>query len=125
MRPDPQPIRLVDQQIDPLAALEHPLDILRHDPLHAVDVLLHVGDGILLARLRGAERHHQAFQLGVEIRRAVRRQAGEIGDLRVVPLQELLFDLDEIAEGDTPPEGGGGDDYVCESASGGVAHWVV
>lgn len=125
MRPDPQPIRLIDQQIDPLPALQHPLDILRHDPLHAVNVPLHVADGILLPALRRPIADHQLLELRVEIRGTVRRQVGEVRVVGLVPREELLFDLDEVAKGDAAAEGAGGDDEIGEAAGAGVGGGVV
>ena len=37
----------------------------------------------------------------------------------------MLFDFDEVAEGDAAAEGGGGDDEVGETAGGGVGVRVV
>lgn len=125
MRPNPQPIRLIDQQIDPLPPLQHPLNVLRHDPLHIIDILLHIRNRILLARLRRPIRNHQLLELRVEVRSAVGWQVGEIGVLRIVAREELLFDFDEVAEGDAPAEGGGGDDEVGKAAGGGVARGMV
>ena len=40
MRIPSQPIRLVNEQINPLPTLQHPFNILRHDPPHIVDIPL-------------------------------------------------------------------------------------
>ena len=40
-------------------------------------------------------------------------------------VEELLFDFDEVAEGDASAEGGGGDDEVGEAAGGGIGVRVV
>ena len=37
----------------------------------------------------------------------------------------MLFDFDEVAEGDAAAEGGGGDDEVGEAAGGGIGVRVV
>ena len=74
MRAHAQAIRLIDQQIDPLSPLQHPLDVLRHDPLDVIDILLHVRDCILLSRFRRSIPHHQVLQLRVEVRSAIRWQ---------------------------------------------------
>lgn len=125
MRPDSQPIGLVNQQIDPLPPLQHPLDILRHNPLHIIDIRLHVADRILLAPLRRPVTDHQTLQLRVKIRGAVRWQAGEICRFWVIAREELFLDLDQVAKGDAPPEVAGGDDEVGEAAGGGVSGWMV
>lgn len=134
MRPDAQPIRLIDQQIDALPPLQHPLDVLRHDALDVIDVRLHVADRVPLAALRRPETHHQLLERGVEVGGAVRRQRGEVrprprprlrGVPAAVPREELLLDLDEVAEGDAPAEAGGRDDEVGEPPRAGVAGRVV
>ena len=119
MRPDPQPIRLIDQQIDPLPALQHPLDVLRHDPPHIVDLVLRVRDRVLLAPLGGSIPDHQLLERKVEISGAVGGQGGEIGGVGGVAREELFLDLDEVAEGDAAAETAGGDDEEGEAAGGG------
>ena len=118
-RPSTQPIRLIHQQINPLPPLQHPLDILRHDPPHIVDLLLRVRDRILFTPLGGPKRHHELFHLLVEVGRAVR---GHLVKGSMVAFgvfgEELLFDFDEVAEGDAAAEAGGGDYEVGESAGG-------
>lgn len=113
MSPDAQPVRLVNQQVDSLPTLQYPFNILRHDPFHIVDILLHVRNRILFALLRGSISHHQALELGIEIRRAIRRQAREIGVLGIVAGEKLLLDFDQVAERNPAAEGLRGDDKVC------------
>lgn len=125
MRPNPKPIRLINQQIDPLPPLQNPLDILRHDAPHILNLPLHVADRVLFAPFRGPVTDHQLFQPGIEIRGAVGRQAGEIRRLRVVARKELFLDFDEVAEGYAPPETAGGDDEIREAAGAGVCGGVV
>lgn len=115
MRPHPQLIRLIHQQIDPLPPLQHPLDILRHDAPHILNLPLHAPQRVLLVR---PEIHHQLLQRAVERRRAIRRETREIRLLGFVPAEELVLDLDEVGEGDAAAEGGGGDDEIGEAAGG-------
>ncbi len=84
MRAAPQPIRLIHQQIDPLTPLQHPLNILRHDPSDILNLILHVPDSVIFASLRRSVLYHQLLQLGVERRRAIRWQRSEVCVLRVV-----------------------------------------
>ena len=117
MRPHSQPIRLINQQINPLPPLQHPFNILRHNPPHILNLPLHAPQCILLRRPKA---DHQLLQRAIECRGAVGRQTREIRVFRLVPAEELVFDLDEVGEGDAPAEGGGSDDEVCEAAGGGA-----
>ena len=120
LRPDPQPIRLVDQQIDPLPTLQHPLDILRHDPPHILDLGLRVRDRVRFAPLSRPVPDHQFLELGVEFGGPVRGYAGEVRVRDVIAGQEALFDLDQIAEGDASADFDARDHDVGEAAGGGV-----
>lgn len=125
MRATPQPIRLINQQINPLPPLQHPLNILRHDPPHILNLALHIPNRIILPRLRGPVLHHQLLQPAVERRRAIRRQRSEVRLLRIVGGQEALFDLDEKAEGDAPAETAARDHEVGEAAGGRLGAGMV
>lgn len=81
--------------------------------------MLRVGDRVLLAPLRGPVPDHQLLERGVEVRRAVGGQGGEIGGVGGVAREELFLDLDEVAEGDAAAEAAGGDDEEGEAAGGG------
>lgn len=107
-----QTIRLVDQQINPLPTLQHPLDILRHDVAHAVDLLARRGQRI--RRRRRVVGLQQRAQLGVERRAAVRRQRREVGRGGWVGGQELALYLQQEGERDAAAELGCGDDQVAE-----------
>ena len=125
MGPSPQPIRLVNQQIDPLSPLQHPLNIIRHDPAHTFDILLHVCESILFARLRRPERDHQALELVVEIRRTVRWQRSKIRRRRIIFFQELFLDFDEEAEWDSAPKGCRGDNKIGKAAGGRISVGMI
>lgn len=76
MRIAAQPIRLINKQIDALAALQHTLDILRHNVTHAVD--LATGRGKRVRRRSGIVRLEQRTQVGVESGAAVGGEGGEV-----------------------------------------------
>ena len=94
MRSNPQPIRLVNQQVDPLPPLQHPLNILCHYPLHIIDIMLHVRNRIVFPRLRRPIRNHQLLQLRVEIRRSIWWQIRKIRVLWIIAREKLLLDFD-------------------------------
>ena len=119
MRPNTQPIRLIHQEIDPLPPLQHPLNILRHDAPHIINLLLRVRDGILLPALGRPIPHHQLLQTPIEVRRSVGRQRCKVRAVDIVAGEKLLFDFNEIAKRDPAAETAGGDDEVGEAAGGG------
>jgi len=119
MRTATQAIRLINQEINPLAPLQNPLDILRHNIPHVINLALHVRNRVLLPRLRGAILHHQLLQLGVETARAVVGQAGEIGAVGGELGQEAGLDLDEETEGDPAAGGAVGDHQEGQATCGG------
>lgn len=93
MRPHPKSIRLINQQINPLPPFKNPLDILRHDALDGVNVLLHIGDGVGFAGLRGAVFHHEGFEDGVEVGSAVGWHCREVCPFCIVLCQESFLDF--------------------------------
>lgn len=114
-------VRLVDEQVDPLAALEQALDVPGHDAAHVVDLALGAGDGVVAAAARGAVVDHEALELGVEGAGAVVGHVGEVGLGGGELGEEALADLEQEAEGHAPAEGGLGDHQEGEPARGGGA----
>lgn len=110
MRPHPKPIRFVNQQIDPLAPFKNPLDIFRHDALDRVNVLLHIGDGVGFAGLRGAVFNHEGFQGGVEVGSAIGRHCREVCPFRIVLGQESFLDFYQEPKRYAAADTGVGDD---------------
>lgn len=118
MRIASQPIRLVDQQINPLTTLQQALDILAHYPPHIINLTLNIRNRILLSRLRRPIANHQLLQLGVKAASPIVRQTREVGAFRWVDGLEAFLDFDEESEGDASPERGVGDYEVGEAAGG-------
>lgn len=112
MRTPAQPIRLINQQINPLAALQHPLDILRHDVPHAVDFLPRGRQRV--GRRGGVEGLDERAQFGVERGAAVGGEGGEVGAGGRVGGEELALHFEEVGEGDAAALFGGCDDDVAE-----------
>lgn len=106
----PQPVRLVDQQIDPFPTLQHPLDILCHDPSHVVYVAFRQCERI--RRRRRVERLHKRAELRVERRAAICGQRPKIGTRRRVGGEELALRFEEEGEGDAAALFGGCHDDV-------------
>lgn len=112
MRTPSQPIRLVDQQINPLSTLQHPLDILRHDPPHIINIAFRHCERV--RRRRRVERLHKRAELRVEPRTAIRRQRSEIGTRRGIGREELAFYFEEKGEGNAAALFGGCHDDVSQ-----------
>lgn len=83
-----------------LAPLQHPLNILRHNLPHALDLPLRSPQRISLARLRSALLDHQLLQRAIEARTPVRRQLGKVCVIRGEGVEELLLEVRQEAEGD-------------------------
>lgn len=94
-----QPIRLINQQVNPLAALQHILDILRHDVPHAIDLSTSRSERI--RRRRRIIRLEQGAQLRVKRCTAIRREGGEVGAICSVGGEELAFHFHEERKGDS------------------------
>lgn len=124
-RAAPQPVRLVYQQVNPLAALQKALDVARHDAAHVVNLAARVAERVVAPRPRRAVVHHERAQVAVEGRRAIVGQVGKVGRGGGVPREEAVARLDEEAEGDASPEGAVGDDEEDEAAGGGVGGRVL
>lgn len=118
-RAAPQPIRLINQQIQPLPPLQQALNIPRHNPPDIVNLPLRRRDSIVLAPRRSPVVHHQPAQLRVEARSPVVGHFGELagGGER---LEEAPANLEEEAKGDAAAERGLGHDEEGEAAGGGV-----
>jgi hypothetical protein len=103
-----------------LTALEHALDIFRHDLAHVVDFLLRRPQRILLARIRPALLQHQLLQRGVEARAPVRGQRGKVRVRGIERGEEFLLEVGEEAKGDALPELARRDDEESQAAGGGL-----
>jgi len=125
MCPYPKPIRFVHQQINPLPPLQHPLNILRHNPLHVINILLHIRNRILLPPLRSPIPNHQPLQLSIKTRRTICRHGCKIRTFRIIAREKLLLYFHQVAEGYAAAEAAGGDDEVGQAAGGGVGGGVV
>lgn len=108
--------RLVHQQINPLAPLQHPLDILRHDPLDAINLplrlLYHI---VVFAAL--AVLCHGGLHRRVEFRHAIGRRIGD--GVRAVAGGEKALQFEEVGEGELAGGRGGGDDEEGEAGRDG------
>ena len=125
MRTPSQPIRLVNEQINPLPTLQHPLNILRHDPPHIVDIPFSQCERI--RRRRRVERLHQRAQFDVEPRTTIRRERGEIRSRRRVGREEFTLHFEEEGKGDaTALFGGRYDDEAERDVRGGfIVSYIV
>lgn len=91
-RPNPQPVSLIDQQIDPLSPLEHSFNILRHDALNVINLLLCVRNCILLPTLGSPIPDHQFLQLPVKVCRSIRRHRRKVCTFWVIfPQKPFLY----------------------------------
>lgn len=120
-----QPVRLVHQQVYSLPSLQHPLNILRHDPSHVLNLRLNVAYRIVLACLRRAVVYHQALQLAVECCSAIRGETRKVCLLRIISGEELFLDFNKVAERNAPTERGRGNDKIGKTAGGGVSRRMV
>jgi len=119
-----QPIRLIHQQINALAPLKHPLNILCHDLPNTIDFPLRSPERILFARLCRALLNHEFLERGVETRTAIARQRREIRIIEGKLLQKRLLHVHEKAEGDSSTEPIFGDCEVGETAGAGLGRRV-
>jgi hypothetical protein len=76
-----QSVRLVNEQVDPLASLEQAFDILRHDASNIVNLSLRIANRVVHAAAGRAKLHHQVLHLGVERAGAVVGHVGKVGAL--------------------------------------------
>ena len=111
-----QPVRLVHEEVHPLAALEQALDVLRHDAADVVDLAARVADGVVAAARCRAVLHHERLELAVEGAGAVVGHVGKVRQADGESAEEALADLEEEAEGHAAAEGGVGDDEEGEAA---------
>lgn len=112
----PKTVRLINQQVKALAALQETLDVARHDPLDVVNLALHIGDGIIAAAGRGAVFDHEAPELAVEAGGTV---VGEVREVRAgwgQEFEEAVADLEEEAERDAAAQACVGDDEERQPA---------
>lgn len=107
-----QPCGFINQKVDPLTPLQHPLDILRHNPSRALNLPLRLLNNIFVfPALRKLV--HGAPKRRIELGAAIR---GRVADGRCrVPGCEETLNLEEVAEGDFTTEGGGRDDKEGEA----------
>lgn len=91
-------VSLINQQVQSLASLKHPLDILSHDSTHVVDLALHVLESILLPALGSTVLDHQALELRIVRRGSICRQCRKVGVFGVIRGEEALLDLDKEAK---------------------------
>lgn len=108
-----------------LAPLQHPLNILRHNLPHALNLALRRPQRILLPRLRAALLKHHLLQRAIEARTAIRRQVREVGRLGVEVAEELLLEIGQEAEGDALAEFALGDDKEGEAAGRGLGRGEI
>ena len=83
-----------------LAPLKHPLNILRHNLPHTLNLALCRPKRILLPRLRTPLLQHQPLERAIKTRAAIRRQVMEIRTLRLELCEEALLKRGEEAERD-------------------------
>jgi hypothetical protein len=99
-----QPIRLIDQKINPLTPLQQSLNILAHNASHVINLALNIRNRILLARLRRSVLHHQFLQLRVKATRTIAIHCSKIRAIDRESFQESLLDFDEKPEWDPAAE---------------------
>lgn len=87
-----------------LASLQHPLNVLRHNLPHALNLSLRCAQRILLSRLRAALLQHQLLQRAIEPRASVRREVRKIRVAGFKLCEELLLEVGQEAEGDALAE---------------------
>lgn len=92
-------VSLINQQVQSLASLKHPFDVLSHDSAHVINLTLHVLESILLPALGSTVLDHQALELRIVRRGSVCRQCRKVGVFGVVRGEEALLDLDKEAKG--------------------------
>lgn len=114
-----KPVRLVNEQIQALAALEEALNVLGHDATHIVNLAPRVANGVALAAARGAIVHHEGLERAVEGAGAVVGHVGKIARLGKLG-EEAPAHLDQVAKGDAATEGGVGNDEKGQAAGRGV-----
>jgi hypothetical protein len=120
-----QPTRLIDQRIHVLSALQHPLNILRHNLPHAINLPLRRAHRIVLARLGPALLDHHALEHAIEARAAIRRQIRKVRLGHFKLGKELLFEVRQEAKGDALAEPLVGDDEKREAAGAGLRGGVL
>ena len=114
----PQPPRLIHQHSHVLPPLQHPLNVLRHNLPHTLNLALRCPQRIRLAGLRGALLDHQPLELAIEAGTPIGGQVGEVGLLGGEGGEELLLEVAQEAEGDALAEVALGDDEESEAAGG-------
>lgn len=114
----PQPPRLINQQIQPLAPIQHALNILRHNLPHALNLPLRRPQRIVLAGLCAPKLHHKPLHHPIEARTPVRRERRKVGGVGVEGVEEALLERGEEAEGDALAEGFFGYDEEGQAAGG-------
>lgn len=87
---------LVDEQIDPLPPLKHPLDILCHDAARALNLPLSLGDDVLVLAT-SLELSHSGGECGIKLSAPIGRGIGD-GAGGVLACEEAL-DLKEVTKG--------------------------
>lgn len=104
--PSLQPCSFINQKIDPLPPLQHPLDILRHDTSRTLNLPLGLLHNIfILPALR--KLIHRVLKRGVKLGAAI---WGSIADGRPgVAGREETLNLEKVTERDLPAESGRGD----------------
>lgn len=108
-----------------LPALEHALNVFRHNFPHALNFSLRRLQRILLPRIRPALLHHQLLQRAIETRTPVRRQVTKICVLDIELIEELLLEIRQETEGYALPEVALCNDEEGQTAGGIVRRGVV
>lgn len=87
-----------------LPSLQHPLNILRHNLPHPLDLALRRPQRVRLPGLRGTLLDHQPLELAIEAGTPVWGQVRKVGLLGRKLGKELLLEVAQEAEGDALAE---------------------
>lgn len=107
-----QPIRFINQQINPFTSLKHTLNILCHNVPYTIDLSTSCGKRV--RRRRSIIGLQQRAQFSVESSTAIGWERGEVRAGWWICGEELALHFKEISEWDAAALLGGGDDDIAE-----------
>ena len=125
MRSDSKAIRLVNQQVYSLSALQHPFDVLGHNASHVIDLVLNIAYRIFLTFARCTIIYHQIFQRRIERSAAICRQFAEICLFGRIFGEETILDLHEEAKRHSATEAAVRDNQESETTGRSSARWIL